>query len=367
MPPVLTAWFIDSVSGQIPNWITQLTGFSAVPEIIGFLLVLTFLIFMGESYFEWLFQKGFLKLAQNVQHDLRVKVYGHLQNRELAFFENQRVGNLMSILNNDINQLERFLNDSFNAILQMIVLFIFAGITLCLVSLPLGLLGMIPIPFIIWGSILYQKKVGPHYKAVREEVGLLSSRLENNISGIQVIKSFTAEDFEMERVRKASSAYRLSNFKAIRWTAVYIPLIRIIIALGFVGTLALGALWVFQGKGGMTIGGLALFAMMIQRLLWPVTRLGHILNEYERAKASARRVFNLLESKNEITDGSFSNVDQLAGTIRAKKCFFSIFGGTTRSSKYQHYYSQGNKPWDSRVDRRRKNEPHQIINAIFRS
>ena len=304
MPPVLTAWFIDSVSGNTPAWIHNGLGISEVVSVVIFLTVLTFVVFLLESFFEWLFKRGFMRLAQKMQHDLRVKTYSQIQQREMAFFENQRTGNLLSILNDDVNQLERFLNDSFNTILQLIVLVLFAGTALLVVSLPLGLLALLPIPFIIWGSMVYQRKVSPHYKNVREKVGALSSRLENNISGIQVIKSFTAEEFELQRVDAASAEYREANFKAIRWNAVYVPLIRMVIAIGFVGTLAMGAWWVYQGVGGITLGSLALFAMMSQRLLWPITQLGFVFNEYERAKAASARIFKILNSKNLLKDSS---------------------------------------------------------------
>ncbi len=328
MPPVLTAWFIDVVSGNIPSWISKGIGITEVPSIIIFLLLLTIFIFFGESFFEWLFKRGFMRLAQRVQHDLRIQVYDHLQHRELTYFEDQRIGNLMSILNDDINQLERFLNDSFNTLLQLIVLVVVAGASLCMVNIPLGLLAMVPIPFIILGSIYYQKKVAPYYKEVREKVGGLGSRLENNISGIQVIKSFTAERFELDRVKQASENYQAANFKAIRWNAVYVPIIRMIIAIGFVGTLGLGAWWIHLGIGGLTLGALAFFAMMTQRLLWPVTRLGQVFNEYERARASARRIFALLDSDNAIPEGNEILKDQDNGTLELKNISFEYSNGT---------------------------------------
>ncbi|MEM6378968.1 MAG: ABC transporter transmembrane domain-containing protein, partial [Bacteroidota bacterium] len=226
MPPFLTAWFIDSVSGAPPAWITDTLGYSEPLRILIFLSVLTFLIFGFESLFEWLFKRGFLRLAQRVQHDLRVEAYDQMQKREIAFFENQRTGNLMTILNDDINQLERFINNIFNEIIQLIILALFAGWALCATSLSLGLIGMIPIPMIIAGSFFYQRKVAPLYQIIREQVGWLGSRLENNIAGILVIKSFTAEKFEKQRVTDASQAYRDANFKAIRWSSVFIPIIR---------------------------------------------------------------------------------------------------------------------------------------------
>ncbi|MEM9917292.1 MAG: ABC transporter ATP-binding protein [Bacteroidota bacterium] len=302
MPPFLTAWMIDTVSRQVPGWITPWTGLTDLWSILIFLAVLTFVIFGFESFFEWLFKRGFMRLAQRAQHDLRMDAYNKLQSREMAFFEDQRVGNLLSILNNDINQLERFLNGSFNEIIQLITLFLFAGWALFNVSPTLGMIGMVPIPFIFLGSIYYQRKIAPYYKSVREAVGQLGSRLENNLSGIAVIKSFTAETFETERVADNSRQYRDANFNAIRWSSLYIPLIRMLIALGFAGVLLLGSYWVLNGLNGFTVGGLAFFAMMIQRLLWPVTRLGSVFDEYERARASARRVFGLIDSPNEIQE-----------------------------------------------------------------
>ncbi|GJM31851.1 MAG: ABC transporter ATP-binding protein [Saprospiraceae bacterium] len=316
MPPFLTAWIIDSVSGHIPAWIGQYTGLSDPWPIVVFLAILALVVFGFESFFEWLYKRSFMRLAQRVQHDLRMDAYRKLQSREMAYFENQRTGNLLAMLNDDINQLERFLNNSFNEIIQLITLILFAGWALCSVSLPLGLLGMAPIPFIILGSIYYQKKVAPLYQKVRERVGWLSNRLENNLSGILVIKSFATEQYESERVRSVSEAYRDANFKAIRWSSVYVPLIRIPITLGFAGTLLIGAYWVLYTPAAFSLGNLAFFAMMIQRLLWPVTQLGTVFDEYQRAGASARRIFSLIDASNEIKNTAVPTpLPHVAGNI----------------------------------------------------
>lgn len=326
MPPFLTAWIIDAVSGQIPSWIPAWTGWEEPWPVVIFLAILTLVIFGFESFFEWLHKRGFMRLAQQVQHDLRLQAYHALQSREMAYFESQRTGNLMAMLNDDVNQLERFLNSSFNSIVQLITLVIFAGWSLLSVSWQLGLMSMVPIPFIIWGSIYYQRKIGPYYREVREGVGALGNRLENNISGMLVIKSFTAERFEMDRIREVSANYRAANFRAIRWSAIYFPLIRVPITLGFAGALLLGSYWVIFEPGRFTLGSLAFFAMMIERLLWPVTILGTIFDEYQRAKASARRIFGLLDTPTQIYDPANPvAVEQLQGHIELKQVHFSYF------------------------------------------
>lgn len=302
MPPFLTAWMIDTVSGNIPAWIPQWTGLNDLWNVSIFICILTIVIFGCESFFEWMFQRGFMRLAQKVQHDLRLDAYNTMQRREIAYFEEQRTGNLMSMLNNDVNQLERFLNGSFKDIFQLITLILFAGWALFSFSWQLGLISMAAIPFIVWGSFLYQKKIEPHYRNVRETVGALSNRLENNISGIAVIKSFTAENYETQRVIDSSENYRNANFEAIRWRALYVPLIRMVIVFGYATALLFGCYWVIQGMNDFTVGSLAFVAMMLERLLWPITRLGEVSDQFERAKASSRRIFGLIDAKNLIED-----------------------------------------------------------------
>ena len=302
MPPLLVGWVIDSLRGQPPQWISSLAGTADPWSMAVVLAGLSVVIFFFESLFQWMYQAGFMRLAQEVQHDLRMDVYNRLQTREIAFFEEHRLGEILAMLNDDVNQLERFLNTGFNELVQLAVLFAFSFVVMLPISWQLSLIAMAPIPVILWGSLLYQRRIEPRYRRVREGVGGLASRLENNIGGIHVIKSFTAEAFETERVRRASDEYRSANYEAIRLSALYVPLIRMAIVVGFAGVLLLGSYWILNGTGNITVGELVLFAMMTERLLWPLTRLGTTVDEYERAKASARRSFGLLDTPPAIQD-----------------------------------------------------------------
>lgn len=328
MPPIIVGWLIDSVNGNTPAWIADFFGINDVLGIALFFGVLIVIIFGIESFTEWLLKLGFMRLAQRVQHDLRMDAYKQLQSREIAYFENNRTGNLMSMLNDDINQLERFLNSSFNEIVQLVTMAFFASIWLFGVSWELTLIGFLPIPLIFIGSFYFQRMIGPYYRKVREAVGALSNRLENNISGILVIKSFTAETYESSRVAAVSENYRDTNFEAIKLSASYVPLIRMLIALGFAATMALGAYWILSGNGKLTVGELTLFAMMIQWVLWPVTRLGSVFDEFERAKASARRIFGLMDTPNQIPNPENPvSVTNLKGEIELKNVHFQYDKG----------------------------------------
>jgi ATP-binding cassette, subfamily B, bacterial len=302
MPPLLVGWVIDSLRGAPPSWIAALGGTADPWRRAIVLSGLAVAIFFFESVFQWGYQAGFMNLSQRVQHDLRLDAYNRIQSREIAFFEEHRLGEILAMLNDDVNQLERFLYEGLNDLVQLGVLFVFGSCVMIGTSPQLSLVGMAPIPLIVAGSLLYQRRIAPRYRRVREAVGDLASRIENNVAGIHVIQSFTAEAFETERVRRASQEYRQANFEAIRLAALYTPLIRMAIVIGFAGVLLLGSYWVLNGSGAITVGQLVLFAMMTERLLWPLVRLGNTLDNYERAKASARRTFGLLDTPPAIAD-----------------------------------------------------------------
>jgi len=296
-PPVLVAWLTDVIVGTPPSWISFIGDKFA--QIV-FVAVLTVLIFGLESVFQWMYQYGFMTLAQNVQHKLRLDAYSRMQDREIQFFEEHRLGKTLAMLNDDVNQLERFLNSAMSEIVQLIVLILFSVVVLFAVSWPMAIVCLVPIPVIVWGSLKFSLAMEPRYKVVRAAVGDLASRLENNIAGITVIKSFTAEKYETSRVEEASAAYRAANHQAIRLSAVFVPIIRMAIALGFAGVIIMGGWLVMRGE--VTAGNLVLFSMLIQRLLWPLTRLGTTFDDYQRAKVSATRVFALLQTPSRIAD-----------------------------------------------------------------
>lgn len=302
MPPLLVGWVIDSLRGKPPGWIASLAGTRDPWSMALVLSGLSVVIFFFESLFQWMYQAGFMTLAQRVQHDLRMDVYNRIQEREIAFFEEHRLGEILAMLNDDVNQLERFLNTGFNELVQLAVLFVFAFAVMFPISWQLSLVAVAPVPVIFWGSLLYQRRIQPRYRRVREGVGGLASRLENNLAGIHVIKSFTAEAFETERVRRVSEEYQRANFEAIRLSALYVPLIRMAIVAGFAGVLLIGSYWILNGSGIITVGELVLFSMMTERLLWPLTRLGTTVDDFERARASARRAFGLLDTGPAIQD-----------------------------------------------------------------
>jgi len=243
LPPIVTGIIVDIVEGTPPGWVKHF-GDPNDPAHMALLIASLGIFIHGfESLFQYLYEVAFKSVAQVTQHKVRCRVYDHIQKKEMKFFSEHRLGGTLAMLNDDVNQLERFLNDGFNDILQIFVLFSFAVPYLMVASWRLALLGMSPMPLLIIGTFYYHRLIAPKYAQVREEVGNLAARLENNISGILVIRSFNAEEIESQRVRDASDAYSKANIAAIQISSAFVPLIRCFVATGFSLGLAFGAYW----------------------------------------------------------------------------------------------------------------------------
>ncbi|BAZ41788.1 ABC transporter-related protein [Calothrix sp. NIES-4101] len=320
-PPVLIGTAVDVVVKQQDSLIASF----GIKDIFGQFLVLaaiTIVVWVLESVFEYVYRRLWRNLSQQIQHNLRLDAYNHLQELELAYFEERSTGALMSILSDDINQLERFLDGGANDIIQVTATILIIGTGFFIVAPHIAWMVVIPMPLIVGGSLLFQKLLEPLYADVREKVSLLNSRLSNNLSGITTIKSFTAEDYESARVAADSEAYRRSNVAAIKLSAAFIPLVRMLILAGFTVFLVFGGIAAVNGQ--ISVGTYSILVFISQLLLWPLTRLGDTFDLYQRAMASTNRVMDLLDTFITIYPGNISlPIAEVRGEIELKNITFA--------------------------------------------
>ena len=323
-PPVLIGLAVDVVVQQDTSWLASI-GVTTVPGQLGVLAALSFLIWSAESLFEYLYSLLWRNLAQTVQHELRLEAYAHLQKLEMGFFEASSSGRLMAVLNDDINQLERFLDQGANEILQLITTVLAVGGAMVALSPLVAGVSFLPIPVILWGSLRFQKRLAPRYAEVRDKAGDLASRLSNNLGGMLTIKSYVAEAWELGRLTQDSQAYRRSNARAIQISAAFIPLIRFAILFAFLAILVIGGLQAWRGT--LAIGTYSFLVYVTQRLLWPLTGLGRTLDDYQRAMASTNRVLDLLDTPIAIPGGQRPlPLEQVRGAIRFEAVTFGYAG-----------------------------------------
>ena len=318
-PPLLIGVAVDLVVER-ENSLLASWGLETVTSQLLALSGLTFVIWAAESVFEYLHKLGWRNLAQDLEHELRMDAYGRVQDMDLAYFEDRSTGGLMAVLNDDVNQLERFLDIGANELLQVSTTVLTIGAVFFWIAPEVAWMSMLPMPLILWGSIVFQKRLAPRYREVREQVGHLNGDLAGNLGGIATIKSFTAEAREVERIGERSAAYRTANARAIRLSSAFSPLIRMVILCGFTATLAYGGYLAANDR--MAVGSYSVMVFLTQRLLWPLTRLGETFDLFQRAMASTTRILDLLE----ITPGIASGTDEVGERARTEDLRFEGVG-----------------------------------------
>jgi ATP-binding cassette subfamily B protein len=309
-PPMLIGIAVDVVVQKEDSLLANWGIINPWNQLI-VLAVATFVIWGLESLFEYFYAILWRNLAQTVQHNLRLVTFDHVQHQAMSWFDEQQKGDLLAVMNDDINQLERFLDKGANDLLQVTTTVIVVGSVFLFLSWEIALFAVLPIPVILWGSFLYQKKLQSRYQEVRHTAGQLNALLENDLTGMATIQSFTSEEKELKRVETLSESYRSANKSAIRLSAAFVPLIRMAILAGFTATLLLGGRLALDGV--LAVGAYSVLVFMTQRLLWPLTRLGETFDLYQRAMASSVRILTLLERPSSIEDGSETLSREVAG------------------------------------------------------
>ena len=311
LPPLLLGIGIDSVFGgnrafslyplPVPQaWLptTQTAQFWLLVGLISF-------AFFGGAIFHYGRNWGWNSFSQNIQHAVRTDTYDKMQRLNMDFFADKQTGEMMSILSNDVNRLEQFLNGGLNSVFRLSAMVLGIAAIMFVLNWQLALIALIPVPLVAVFTYYFIQRIQPKYAEVRSSVGQVNSRLENNLGGIQVIKSTNTESYESDRVDDVSQAYYDANWGAIRIRIKFFPMLQVISGIGFVLTFIVGGYWVFTGTapgplsnslngGPLQVGTFTTFILYTQRFIWPMAQFGEIINMYQRARASAERIFGLM-------------------------------------------------------------------------
>ncbi len=248
----------------------------------------------------------------------------------MRYFTGQRTGELISILNNDVNALETFLEDGLSSIFWVSATFVGIGVILIMLNPMLALVTLLPVPFLAGFTLVFSRIIEPRYLKIRGEIGDLNAQLENNVSGIEVIKTEHAEEFEEKRVEQASRNYLTADLNALRIQITYFPGLSLIAGIGFALTFLVGGIWVVRGPlfgltGTVTPGAFVTFVIYAQQYIWPIIQFGSVIDDYERAKAAGTRVYGLLERSQE-DDANWQSTESfsdIVGEVKYENVRFS--------------------------------------------
>ena len=318
-PPVLIGIAIDIVVEGADSFLGSL-GIEDRRQQLIVLAFLTFVIWALESTFDYFAAVTWRNISQDVEHSLRTDTFDNVLGLDLQYFENKSSGRLMAVLNDDVNQLEKFLDTGANKLLQTMTTVIVIGGTFLYISPLIAIFAFIPIPVIIFGSFKFTKTIATRYTRIRNGIETLNANLSNSLSGILTVKSFNREKREFERILTSSDEVKSANYHAIKLSAAFIPIIRIAILFGFTATLLIGGFMALDGEINVAMYSVLLF--ITQRLLWPLTELGDTFDTYQRAMASFKRINALKDTQPEIKDGTVESMG-INNSIVLEKINFS--------------------------------------------
>lgn len=323
-PPFLIGIAVDIVVVGQDSLVGRVTGVADPRGQLVVLAALTVAVWLLESASQYVADLLWRNLAQTIQHEARLDAYANVQSLDLASFEDRSTGALLAVLNDDVNQLERFLDQGAQQLITVATSVVLIGLTYLALSPMVGLVAFAPMPVILWGTVRFQRRLEPRYALVRQRVGELNATLANNLGGLATIKAFSAEERELARVTAGSEAYRQANRSAIVLSSAFVPMIRVAILVAFTAILLVGGMQALDGQ--LAAGTFSVLVFIVQRLLWPLTRLGEVFDQYQRAMASTRRILDLIGEEAGLTDGSVALADP-AGALELRVVRFAYRDG----------------------------------------
>ncbi len=309
LPPLFQRQVVDHVIGE--GDLTQLGVM--VAALIGIHAV-TGLVDVGDMYIRHALGARFI-------FDLRVRIYAYLQQLSLSFFERTSTGELMSRVTNDVNALEQFVTHGVALTAVDLLRLVGASAVLLALDWQLALVVLIPLPFMAFGLRRFNRRARPIYRRVRDRLGDINARLQDDLAGIRVIQAFGQEHAELERFRSASEQYRREQVRAIRTWSTFFPALYFVAALGGVLVLGLGARRVVNGE--LSLGTMVAFLSYITSFYDPLRRLTEVDNTFQQAIAAGERVFELLDEAPEIQDAPDAvPLVEIEGNVRFDRVHF---------------------------------------------
>jgi ATP-binding cassette subfamily B protein len=308
--------------------------FIAGVTILAVALVRAFAGF-GQRYFgDW--------LSHRAGYDLRNHFYDSVQNQPFSFHDRSHTGDMMSRATSDISETERFTGIGLADLLATIMLLTGVIIAMLLAAPRLALIALLPMPVLIFATIRFGGKIRPMFKRIQEQMGVLSTTMQESMTGIHLVKAFAREPYELQKFDKENDAWFEQRFRVIRAWANNWPFFSFLVALSiflllwFGGPLAM--------VGAITAGTLFALISYVLMLNGPVQRLGFLVNLAATAGASASRVFDIMDTPSEIVEKENGNqAQQIEGDVRFEGVSFAYHAGVQILQDVSFYAHPGQK------------------------
>ena len=266
--------------------------------------------------------------ARMLEFHLRDMLFSHLQKLSANFYNEHKTGDLMAHATNDVNAVRMALGLGIIMLTDSIFLTVATVIIMTqVIDIRLTALALLPLPFMAVLVTFAGRLIHDRFKAVQATFSDMTDRVQENLSGIRVIKTFVQEDSEVERFDQVAQRLVFKNMDLVKVWGLFMPLVQFISGLSYLVVLGYGGILVIEGS--ITLGAFVAFNTYLAMLIWPMMALGWVINVLQRGASSMERLKVLLETEPEVVDGpDVQDVDRLKGELEIRNLDFSYPDGT---------------------------------------
>ncbi|TMM26384.1 MAG: ABC transporter ATP-binding protein [Actinobacteria bacterium] len=239
-------------------------------------------------------------VGERILADLRNRLFDHLQGLSLGFFERNRAGVIISRLTNDVEAIDQLVTDGVTSLVQNTLTLVGTAILLFVLDWRLALATLLVIPFMSIATVIFRKRSGRAYAAVRERLGLVTATLAEDIAGMRVVHSFTRERASMRNFHEVTERYRDANMETVILNGIYFPFVDLLSSIALAVVLGYGGHLYFNGA--VTLGTLFAFMLYVQNFFDPVQQLSQLYGTFLSATAALDKIVDVLDQEPEVTD-----------------------------------------------------------------
>jgi len=266
------------------------------------------------------------QLGQRLVYNLRLRAYEHLQGLSLSYFHRHNTGDIMSRISNDVGAVEDMVVHGTDSVISDSLRVLLIITILLRTNVSLTLVGLAPLPIFLVSVILFARVARPIYEKIRAKLGEINTQLQENISGIQVIKAFGREQYELEQFQSVSRDYLRLNIKGIWLWTTFFPALGFMTSAGMVGVMWLAAL--MSRSSTATVGDIVVFIGELQQFYGPVGSLMRVYNVFNVALAALARIFRLLDERPEVREAPDAiELKDVRGRVEFRHVSFSYETG----------------------------------------
>jgi len=260
-------------------------------------------------------------MGVRLQYDMRKEVFSHLQTLPFRYFDDNKTGHIMSRIVNDLMEISELAHHGPEDIFISLVMLIGSFILLCNINLGLTLIIFAFIPVILWFTATRRVKMSNAFDEVRKKIAVVNAKLENSISGIRVAKSFTNEEYEMEKFDEGNSEFKVARSSAYKYMAEFMAGMRFLVDMLNVVVLGFGGYFVY--KGYIDVIDLVTYFLYIAYFMQPIRRLTSFVEQYQSGMSGFKRFIEIMDTKSDIIDSKDAKeLDQVEGNINFKNAIF---------------------------------------------